>query len=364
MNRLFSLLSVLVISLPAYTQFCPPLILTQTTTNCIFDSIQLNASAGYATYTWTPPNGLSNPNISNPLAAPTTTTTYTVIATTPAGGGSNLIFNSDFSLGNTGFTSDLNYTTTYSPCNYYVAPTWFTWTDPTLIDNTPTSDGMYMSIDGCTTSGILWETTLPVNSFTNYDFSFWATRADQIQPIFEIHFIGNVSGDNIVATLNDIPYTGVWTWDMYSVPIWNSGSNTSLTIRIVNLETNGYGNDFGFDDFDFHANDTADCADTASITITAVMPVTNVKYTIPNVFTPNNDGINDEFWVQNAEIVRGEIYNRWGELVYELSVSNTTWNGTNTLGKPVVDGVYFYVIQGKSLCDNEWTETGFIHLMR
>jgi len=49
---------------------------------CIFDSTQLNASAaGGIVYTWSPTTGLSNPNISNPMASPATTTTYTVTVT-------------------------------------------------------------------------------------------------------------------------------------------------------------------------------------------------------------------------------------------------------------------------------------------
>ncbi len=49
---------------------------------CIFDSIQLTASAtAPVTYSWSPAAGLSNPNIANPMASPDTTTTYTVTYT-------------------------------------------------------------------------------------------------------------------------------------------------------------------------------------------------------------------------------------------------------------------------------------------
>jgi gliding motility-associated-like protein len=44
----------------------------------IGNNTQLNATGGVGTYTWTPPTGLDNPNIANPLASPTVTTTYTV----------------------------------------------------------------------------------------------------------------------------------------------------------------------------------------------------------------------------------------------------------------------------------------------
>jgi gliding motility-associated-like protein len=159
----------------------------------------------------------------------------------------NLIVNGDFSLGNVGFTSGQNYSLSYSPCNYYVDDMWFGYAP--LTDHTPTSDNMFMSIDGCYSSPtVIYEATVSIATFSNYNFSFWASRADAVQPDFEIHFIGNVTGDIIKGTRAGIPYTGVWTWDEYAVPVWNAGANTSLTIRIVNLETNGFGNDFALDD--------------------------------------------------------------------------------------------------------------------
>ncbi len=56
-------------------------------TICVADNTQLGALAtggcnnGTMSYSWSPSTGLSNPNIANPVAAPTTTTTYTVTAT-------------------------------------------------------------------------------------------------------------------------------------------------------------------------------------------------------------------------------------------------------------------------------------------
>jgi len=174
----------------------------------------------------------------------------------------NLFMNGDFSLGNTGFSCAQAYSPYYSSCNYYVNSTFFTLSDPTLIDHTPTADGMFMSIDGCSPATIIWEQTIPtIQTNCNFDFSFWATRADYIVPIFEVHFIGNVTGDNIVGTLTDSLYAGAWTWDQYFIPTWNSGGNTSVTVRLVNLEIDGAGNDFALDDFLFHG----DCPSSNSV---------------------------------------------------------------------------------------------------
>jgi len=178
-----------------------------------------------------------------------------VLSTNPSKAQSNLFVNGDFSMGNTGFTCSQTYSPFYSPCNYYVNSTFFNLSDPTLIDHTPTTDGMFLSLDGCSPATMIWEQTISViQANCNYNFSFWATRADYIVPVFEVHFIGNVTGDNIVGTLTDSLYTGAWTWEQYFIPTWNSGTNTSVTVRLINLETAGAGNDFALDDFLFHGD--------------------------------------------------------------------------------------------------------------
>ncbi len=70
-------------------------------------------------------------------------------------------------------------------------------------------------------------------------------------------------------------------------------------------------------------------------------------YTLPNVFTPNNDGSNDLYtpfpgW-RFVERVEMQIFNRWGNLVFQTQDPNLNWNGQNQNGEPVADGTYFYV---------------------
>jgi gliding motility-associated-like protein len=232
------------------------------TTICSGNSVQLNATSGFTDYLWSPATGLSDPAIANPIASPSATTTYTVTALMQ---GPELVVNGDFSAGNVGFTSNQNYSTTYSPCNYDVGPQFFTYPDPTLTDHTPTSDNMLMAIDGCPSPTIIWEETmLVIDPNTNYTFSFWASRADQVQPTFEIHLIGNVTGDVLISTTPGIPYTGIWTWDQYGVASWGSGSNTSVIVRVINLQTNSYGNDFAVDDFSFRKR----CSVTDAVQVT------------------------------------------------------------------------------------------------
>lgn len=67
---------------------------------------------------------------------------------------------------------------------------------------------------------------------------------------------------------------------------------------------------------------------------------------VPNVFTPNGDGANDEFRVAYRSLREFHcwVYNRWGHLVYEWSDPAQGWDGTIG-GRPAAEGAYFYVIR-------------------
>ena len=67
---------------------------------------------------------------------------------------------------------------------------------------------------------------------------------------------------------------------------------------------------------------------------------------VPNVFTPNGDGKNDEFRVAYRSLRDFHIwvYNRWGKLVYESTDPAKGWDG-NINGRPAAEGAYFYVVR-------------------
>ncbi|NND09201.1 MAG: gliding motility-associated C-terminal domain-containing protein, partial [Saprospiraceae bacterium] len=67
----------------------------------------------------------------------------------------------------------------------------------------------------------------------------------------------------------------------------------------------------------------------------------------PNAITPNGDGFNDAFIVNNegdAQIILIQIFNRWGEIVFESHGEDGGWDGT-IRGVAVNPGVYMYLIQ-------------------
>ena len=69
--------------------------------------------------------------------------------------------------------------------------------------------------------------------------------------------------------------------------------------------------------------------------------------TIPNTFTPNNDGINDTWVIDNLDTYtesRVQVFNRYGQLVFESIGYPKPWDGTMK-GKPLPFGTYYYVIE-------------------
>ncbi len=68
---------------------------------------------------------------------------------------------------------------------------------------------------------------------------------------------------------------------------------------------------------------------------------------IPNVFSPNNDGINDEFLILCEEQIdlKCIILNRWGGGGQELYSFNQSWDGKTNSSQEVLQGVYFYIVE-------------------
>ncbi len=84
---------------------------------------------------------------------------------------------------------------------------------------------------------------------------------------------------------------------------------------------------------------------------------------MPNVFTPNNDGINDFFGPLDLDrkyIVSFKVYNRWGKLIFESNDGKSHWDGSHNNIKQSAN-VYFYVLnyhlpnQEESLIKGEFT---------
>lgn len=89
--------------------------------------------------------------------------------------------------------------------------------------------------------------------------------------------------------------------------------------------------------------DEGGCLDTIA---KGAISIEEPTYILPNVFTPNNDGVNDIFRLnyKGKESFMLQIYDRHGKKVFETTKPDEGWNGNTSLGA-AVEGVYFYVVQ-------------------
>jgi gliding motility-associated-like protein len=74
------------------------------------------------------------------------------------------------------------------------------------------------------------------------------------------------------------------------------------------------------------------------------------KVAIPNIFSPNGDGVHDTWVIQYLESYPGctvDIYNRYGQHIYHSEGYGTPWDG-KVNGKPVPVGTYYYIVNPKN----------------
>ncbi len=158
---------------------------------------------------------------------------------------------------------------------------------------------------------------------------------------------------------------------------------TPLTVNFTNSSTNAtnYLWHFGLNDTSTAVNPTytivpsgkfivcltaynaAGCFDTAC---TAINVGQNSVFIVPNVFTPNGDDINDLFTLNSIGLktVDAEIFNRWGEKIFEWHTTNGGWDGRSASGVPASAGTYYYTIRATGFDGKEYFDKGSFSLVR
>jgi gliding motility-associated-like protein len=105
-----------------------------------------------------------------------------------------------------------------------------------------------------------------------------------------------------------------------------------------------------------------------SVTITVKIDCNPKSVEIPNVFTPNADGINDVFTFKiNGTLRDFSVYNRWGVEILndKLEMKNVAqWNGRTTSGNECSEGVYFYTLEFIDANGDAQKKNGYVSLIR
>lgn len=140
--------------------------------------------------------------------------------------------------------------------------------------------------------------------------------------------------------------------------LWNFGDNT-------NGSTNSVCHDYskmGSYCVTLIESSNGGCSDTTE------RCVVEVGAFIPNVFSPNGDGINDTFFIglvaEGITHYSCEIYDRWGLKLIELVAPMQEWEGRTISGSPLSDGTYYYVLSVSWGNDLNIHKEGFITLVR
>jgi gliding motility-associated-like protein len=98
--------------------------------------------------------------------------------------------------------------------------------------------------------------------------------------------------------------------------------------------------------YTLHATSREGCGSTYD----EVKVVVYDKIVVPNVFSPNHDGINDTWFIEPLYLFpecKVEVYNRYGEIVYRSNGYDNPWDGRKN-GNPLPTGVYYYIIDLKN----------------
>jgi gliding motility-associated-like protein len=87
--------------------------------------------------------------------------------------------------------------------------------------------------------------------------------------------------------------------------------------------------------------------------------------TFPTAFTPNGDGVNDEFKVVAKHLTnfRVMMFDRWGDMIFQSDDLEEGWNGTYN-GRPMPIGTYVVHMSYRDLTGIPYRESGNVTLLR
>lgn len=196
-------------------------------------------------------------------------------------------------------------------------------------DYTYTSSGDYIPLvtlsddNGCFIPYTLPPVTIHINDLNAY-FEASMLEGEVTEPFTFYDY----------STYNPDPIE-FWEWDFGDAVITNT-TGDDIT----------YGFDvMGTQDVMLTVYDTLGCSDSYAIQV-----VLTANFFIPNVFTPNEDGINDFFQLDYDVFDTYDFFilNRWGNVVARglEHQGNVMWNGTDEQGNACSEGVYFYKLFG------------------
>jgi gliding motility-associated-like protein len=230
-------------------------------------------------------------------------------------------------------------------------------------DHTPGDvQGNMLVINAADEKGAFYQQTLTgLCAGTRYEFSLWGVNllkpgicSDFALPNLTIQI--ETSRGQVVQTI-DFGFI-----DVTATPVWRRFSTTftapkvaePVVVRLINNQgAGGCGNDLALDDIQLKQCD--------------VCPPEPAY--VPDVFTPNGDGVNDQLsvFLENAVSFTLSVFNRWGKPVFSSDALTQRWDG-NMAGSPCETGHYTWIIRYKVPSSEnavrEYVQEGRVLLLR
>ena len=245
-------------------------------------------------------------------------------------------------------------TTTTLTVNSSSASTTFTWSPAATITSSP--HGNSVTVDPSST-------TIYTVKGSDQGCPAAATATTQVT-VNTLNAI--ISWPSNPAT-GDIPFNAsfangstngpgtIYTWD------YGNGTNIQTTTSVSDSGHTVYPN-VGTYQVILSANNPNSACLTQRDTLTVIVTET-YSLTIPNVFTPNGDGLNDGYYVTGKGVQSFDIliYDRWGLKMFE---SSTLGLGGAWDGKNASDGTYFYIIKATSTKGVSQDYRGYLTLIK
>lgn len=137
--------------------------------------------------------------------------------------------------------------------------------------------------------------------------------------------------------------------------MWNNGSTLNDSTTSSPIAT-----PFVTTDYILTVTNAEGCTDSDTVNVEVTE---DINLVIMNLITPNADGYNDTWYIQNIESFPGnnvKVFNRQGQVVFSADDYDNTWGGTFN-GSLVPDGTYYYVL---TFSDNDQVLKGSISVLR
>lgn len=301
------------------------------------------------TYSWSPQSGLSDPYIANPRAGPASNTSYELTVRSTGGGcvsRDTVVVTAPF------IDSSLRVAGNTLYC--------FTSNDSTIFYTQPADSIQWfrnnVAIKGATQTRYHATQSGTYNAVLfNFIGCKLSTRIENViieSPRQGINYPVQYAVVNNPLQLNARTFGVSTIWkpsahlnDPETVnPVFKVGSNIDQ-LYLIEIKT------------------IAGCLTTDT---QLVKSIKEVKIYVPTAFTPNNDGVNDllrpaHFGIREFNFFR--VYNRWGQLVYDMKTNDSGWNGIYK-GYQQASGTFVWIVQGLGLDNKIYTQKGSTTLIR